>query len=328
MRSLLALVAAFLVVVAIVAASFGFVGESESSFRRINGTAAVPTGAPSRSDPPRPDAGPAEAPSPRPLATPPPTNRDDCRGEPLPTATFDDTVERLRNRTIVLVGDCRVKYLYLALAHFLTYASWPDDDSPFTDERRAPTWRSFFEITNAGLNVRGSREECDCYRPEEGEDPEWWRNTFESRRFERGSTRLVYVQFFVPQGRFVRYVRPVAPGVRPVDGDYAEYEDVWSLLRASGPLGTLVTSGGWANLDASVETAAFENSFVANSPLGGGEARRPAPYVPNPPLAANVPLVDRRCASYGTTDDDRWDALHLKSRANAESAAYVLRAIL
>lgn len=117
---------------------------------------------------------------------------------------FGNTSRRmLQGRHILLMGDSVTRYMYLSLAHYLTHGHWPDPiinsgEQNVCWEGTHSSWPTFYEYTNAKLNVGNSTEFCDCYRS--GISSEYPYNVSENRFFAIADEdiRLSYVQFFTP----------------------------------------------------------------------------------------------------------------------------------
>eukprot|EP01134_Creolimax_fragrantissima_P007108 CFRG7108T1 len=116
--------------------------------------------------------------------------------------THTGALALLANKHVVLVGDSRIRYQYLATAYWLENGVWPPDNidengrlSPTKEAlwtMQGKTWKQFYQDTNGYLN---GNEQCDCYRNSEVFDPV---QVYENRYFHMKTYNIsiTYYEYF------------------------------------------------------------------------------------------------------------------------------------
>lgn len=76
--------------------------------------------------------------------------------------TKEDTLDILKGKHILFLGDSVTRYQYLNLASFLSTGNpiWPTSPSSEV-EKEWPSWTAFYQGTNRRMN---GQEVCDCFR--------------------------------------------------------------------------------------------------------------------------------------------------------------------
>jgi hypothetical protein len=145
----------------------------------------------------------------------------------------------LAKKSIVFMGDSRVRYQYMQLADFLRTGTWmacedhldlqPEDRCFLIDHEHKrielkqketkTTWNEWYQRSNEYLNVNGSEskygsqqsELCDCHRTYPRND----RTTFENRFFRRqtpfGLIEITYLENFLNAVQFHADFPPFSP---------------------------------------------------------------------------------------------------------------------
>lgn len=229
----------------------------------------------------------------------------------------------LRDKHVVLIGDSRVRYQYLSLAHLLATGAWPRcmDDSPweedcmFVNERRSTAWTQFYEHTNLLLNAANASERCDCCRDFAGCE------TRENRFFAADRMRVTYLQSFrdaiqLSPG-FVPAVAPTPCQPGRCTGPAASSGPVLRVLSALLPAlrpTHVLASTGWNDLDIDCELAAMGHGdvqyYALRTPVRGPVTLRPP--------ACGVRVLDRAALVEGAPGHLFWDGYHLLGSANEE----------
>ena len=93
---------------------------------------------------------------------------------PCDTFTAQDhawALDQLNGRTVVFIGDSRVRFQYLQLAYFVVHARCPDKTSPdYILTYGKHGFKTFFETSSRQLNSKtdshSADETCICHRTE------------------------------------------------------------------------------------------------------------------------------------------------------------------
>ncbi|KAL3787878.1 hypothetical protein HJC23_000420 [Cyclotella cryptica] len=151
----------------------------------------------------------------------------------------------LANKTVVFIGDSRVRYQFMHLIGFLRRkcfmkcqdydpfgnSSTLDDDCYLIEreylfgvnDMKSSDWKSFYEISTeiTGSNLTDSDSQqyslCDCFRPTPFESRTTYENRFVKRKTSYGEVNLVYLQNFQDLVR--------------MNKDYPPFSSFWSDHR-------------------------------------------------------------------------------------------------
>ncbi len=245
------------------------------------------------------------------------------------------TERRLAGKHVVMIGDSRTRYQYMALVHFLARGRWPRckeaEETPidesscyFVDEKHGGgeiSWLRFFVNTSRALNdAPGRSETCDCHRPVVG--------SMENRFFSGPNYRVTFLQSWHAAIGFHASFPPFNWNASSIECAPGYCDAAPTLLSMRDALDEIVprlnathvfVNSGWENLD----MGCLVSRFAARNP--GVEAyamsnpdERSHPSAAAPPLGCGARLFDRRAATRDLPTSLYWDGLHILSSANEE----------
>jgi len=248
--------------------------------------------------------------------------------------------ELLANKSIVFIGDSRVRYQYMSLVHFLTYGYWNDCENGTTlfgathcevihynrtgeQKDGVNYWNTWYKNTNDIINSHGSSELCDCYRPSPFDAHRTRENRYFWRDVHCGKIRISYLQNFLGQVTFRNDFPPFQPDplnttCKPGKCDQADI--TLPLLPALEIVSKLqpthVFAGtGWHDIDIGCTLVELERDhriktyFMTRICERGGSIQKTR-------QGCNASIFDRMTPTCGLPSDFYWDKMHGLSTIN------------
>lgn len=182
----------------------------------------------------------------------------------------------LAGKTIVFIGDSRVRYQFMHLAGYLNTKRWmkcedyhalnnsiqSEPECYLINERLGSDWISWFKNTTEMLNHdEGSRKQsslCDCFREPAFQPSTSYENRFIKRSTPYGEINLIYLQNFENRIRMDKEFPPFAPfdqtpkrcktgecgmDVRVDEFDGNTNETLWNIVPKLGATHAFVNRG-------------------------------------------------------------------------------------
>jgi hypothetical protein len=260
----------------------------------------------------------------------------------------------LAKKSIVFIGDSRVRYQYMQLADFLSTGTWmkcedyadlqPEDRCFLIDhehnQKDKASWNEWYQISNEFMNVNGSEskyhgsqqsELCDCYRAVPFSTKTTYENRFLRRQTPFGLIEIAFLQNFNNSVRFHADFPPFSPfektegrclpgkcshqaGEKVLDSNTT----LWSMLSSLNATHVFANTG-WT------DTASFACDLQHYGATTGVEATFVTHFASRgnkktiwPTLTCNVSVLDRITPTTGIPSSWFYDGMHALSIANEE----------
>jgi len=256
----------------------------------------------------------------------------------------------LANKSIVLIGDSRVRYQYMALASFLKTGSWMKCqdynkivqnhtssqecfliDHEHHKKMDTSSWNDWYQHSNTALNDDSGRQKelCDCTREKHFKPKKTHENRFLQRQTPYGLIQITYLQNFEDTVKFHDGFPPFDivgdrydPGCcsgppREVFSSIGVVQNISSRLNATH----VFVSKGWTTPpDFACALTAARSSNVS-SKIKVELITHPAlrnQKKHTPPQECDVKVLNRAAMSMHVPGDWFWDQLHVLSILNQE----------
>ncbi|VEU36423.1 unnamed protein product [Pseudo-nitzschia multistriata] len=259
----------------------------------------------------------------------------------------------LGNKTLVFIGDSRVRYQFMSLASYLQSKEFmkcedysmiaeaknitfsPDPKCFLVNERFLNiSWNQWYEDTTA--EFPGSL--CDCYRSnKKGFKPD---STFENRFFKKptpfGEITLVYIQNFLDDVTMNKHFPPFTsfepnpqrckPGNcldRTIGFQGNLSAILWNIVPKFNPTHVFANSG-WTFVDYSCEVRDFSRhypgikSYLISHPSMLEKVYNPSLEFDATKLQCDSDLIDRTAMTKNVPKNWYWDRAHVLSILNEE----------
>jgi hypothetical protein len=260
----------------------------------------------------------------------------------------------LAKKTIVFMGDSRVRYQYMQLADFLSTGTWmkcEDYAADYQAEDRCflidhehnqqdkASWNEWYHVSNEIMNVNGSESEygsqqselCDCNRAVPFSVGTTYENRFLRRQTPFGLIEIIFLLNFENSVRFHADFPPYSPfektegrclpgrcshqaGEKVLDSNTT----LWSMLSSLNATHVFANTG-WT------DTASFACDLQHYGATTGVEATFMTHFASQgkkkriwPTLGCNVSVLDRITPTTGIPSAWFYDGMHALSIANEE----------